>query len=326
MNSPNQYRDLFRSRVASAIEQARATSKLSHQGVKGSIVEILIRDLLRPLLPADIGVGSGQIIDSYAGAMSNQIDIVLYDRSILPPILYDGTTGLFPIESVLYSIEVKTRLTAADLRDAHASAKRLATEFGYRPGKETGTGEALHHPIDKLRSVVFALASDLRGSKTTEADRYRKIYADSDAHLRAICVVDREYWYDNGDFWVGTKASNFDGVLAFIGGVTNTYRRVAESRGRPGLGSYIIPAVTALKGTKSRDFVSVSLICAQCGLNGESAPKLALPHSSVTVNGSLTMTCPNCGGQMKSEDGVYKFEKGVLVGREPPPFKTIDSK
>ena len=67
-------------RVIGAIHSARAASSLTHQGVKGTALEILVRDLFRPLLPADIGVGTGQILDCASGRLSAQVDVVLYDK------------------------------------------------------------------------------------------------------------------------------------------------------------------------------------------------------------------------------------------------------
>jgi|APLak6261659701_1056019.scaffolds.fasta_scaffold15522_2 hypothetical protein len=86
MVNKNQYQALLRAKIKSAIEQARAASVFTHQGVKGAVLEILIGSLFRPLLPPDIGVGTGQIIDCYNSPMSRQIDIILYDSSILPPV------------------------------------------------------------------------------------------------------------------------------------------------------------------------------------------------------------------------------------------------
>lgn len=94
------YRALFVSRIAAAIGAARATADLTHTGVKGTIREILIRDLFRPLLPSDVGIGTGQIATS-AGALSPQQDVVIYNRRVLPPVLFEETVGVFPVESVL---------------------------------------------------------------------------------------------------------------------------------------------------------------------------------------------------------------------------------
>ncbi|MCK9396453.1 MAG: hypothetical protein M0Q44_12780 [Methylobacter sp.] len=204
MTDKNQYQALLRAKIKSAVEQARAASAFTHQGLKGTVLEILIGELFKPLLPSDIGVGTGQIIDAYKSPMSGQIDIILFDRSILPPVLIDEKTGIFPIESVLYTIEVKTTLNATELSSAHESAKRLA-KFGYLPGLTDETGKEKDHPVKKARSVVFALGSDLSGVRLNEAQRYKNLYGEEPAHLRAICVAGREYWYDDGDHWRGLK-------------------------------------------------------------------------------------------------------------------------
>src|SRR3989304_5727458 len=94
------YRDLVLARIKGVIEHAKATTTVQHQGLKGTLREILIRDLFRPLLPTDIGVGTGEII-SAGGKKSRQQDVVIFDRRILPPILFEDFTGIFPVESVL---------------------------------------------------------------------------------------------------------------------------------------------------------------------------------------------------------------------------------
>lgn len=310
----NQYQNLLRSKVKSAISQAQAAAGFSHQGVKGTVLELLISQLFEPLLPADIGVGTGQIIDAYGGKMSGQIDIILYNKAILPPILLDDKLGIFPIESVLYTIEVKTTLNATELRIAHESAKNLAGNFGYLSGLKDEQGKEKHHSIEKLRSVVFALNSDLTGSDLNEAERYRKLYGEDTAHIRAICVAGKEYWYDNGNYWVGFKDGlNFDEILAFIGGVTNTYRSVSISRGQPCLGHYIVPEAKGFVATKFRDVASVKVTCEGCGLEGDMLPEIGV--IDITVNGALFTKdkCPSCEGTMKSASGTYVFKKGVLV-------------
>jgi len=98
------YKDLVQSRAAAVIGAANALSQLGHSGLKGKMREIVIRDLLRPLLPIDVGLGTGIIITA-DNRQSSEQDVVLFDRRILPPILLEQSNGVFPIESVLFSIE-----------------------------------------------------------------------------------------------------------------------------------------------------------------------------------------------------------------------------
>jgi hypothetical protein len=200
-------------------------------------LEILVRDLFRPLLPAHIGVGAGHIIDSNSVAQSKEMDVIIYDRSIIPPVLIDGELGFFPIESVLYVIEVKTKLSAAELKGAHESVRdfRLNFEFFAKDRVECKKYFELAH------YVVFSLDSDLTGNGKSEADRYREIYGDK-PYIGAICVAGGECWIDQSEKWVGSKDNEpYDGVLRFIGAVVDTYRRVAESRSYAKISRYITP-------------------------------------------------------------------------------------
>jgi hypothetical protein len=73
----------------------------------------------------------------------------MYDTRVLPPFLADPTIGLFPLESVLYTIEVKSVLTAADLRQAYESALQI-DGFEYQPGFHDITNEPVELPIWKV--------------------------------------------------------------------------------------------------------------------------------------------------------------------------------
>ena len=312
--SMSKYKDLMRSRVDSAIGQARAVNGSVHQGLRGEILEILIRELFKPLLPADIGVGTGQIVNKYTEKVSSQEDIILYDRSILPPILFNETSGFFPIESVLYTIEVKTTLTATELSNSHLAAKKL-NGFGYLPGLKDEKGNEKHHPVEKARSVVFALQSDLVENGKSEAQRYKEIYRDEGPFLAAICVVDKGYWFEMKGSWVKLPTIDpFDEVLGFLGGIMNTYKSVASSRNNPLLGNYIIDMREAchLEIIPSGTQTVVRLFCDRC--NQQSM--LPLGKTELVLNVEKEFKATNlcsCGGIFKAPAGRYEVRDGELV-------------
>lgn len=313
MSDKNQYQALLRSKVKAAIAKANAAASFSHQGVKGTALEILVAELFKPLLPADIGVGTGQIIDCYQSPMSPQIDIILYDKSILPPVLLDEHLGIFPIESVLYTIEVKTKLNASELASAHEAAEKIS-EFFYLPGLKDEFGKEKNHSIEKVRSVVFALGTDLTGTALTEAQRYKNLYGDGPAHLRAICIAGRGYWYDDGQHWIGGQfPEEFDEILAFIGGVTNTYKEVSRSRHSPLLGNYVVPETPSISVIGSKKVIHIPVICEACGKMAMFKPNVG--KMDLIINGALVSAelCTDCGGKMSSVSALYKFTKGEIV-------------
>ena len=232
------YRDLILSRVQSAIGAARAAQGVSHRGLLGEIREILVRDLFRPLLPADVGVGTGQII-SHTGQTSRQTDVVLYDRRILPPILFQESVGLFPVECVLNSIEVKSTLTATELKSADLAASELL-DFYYVHGRYDAADIGERHAVTKVVSAVFALSSDLSPDGISESARYASMHA-PDPALRLICVVGRGCWIWRNSTWQSVgQPYDLGEVVAFVSMLMNTYRDIAATRGNPRLGMFLM--------------------------------------------------------------------------------------
>ncbi|MGC1550961.1 MAG: DUF6602 domain-containing protein [Rhodanobacter sp.] len=103
-------------------ESDRLINVFTHNGSRGYVREVLIKRFLRPFLPPNVGIGSGEIIN-HLGMRSNQVDVVLYNVGKLPPALASGSdVGVFPWECVIAVIEVKSELTAKELRSSVLNA------------------------------------------------------------------------------------------------------------------------------------------------------------------------------------------------------------
>jgi hypothetical protein len=242
------YRSLFVSRVAAAIGAARAAAAVTQTGVKGTIREILVRDLFRPLLPSDLGIGTGQIA-TVNNELSPQQDVVIYDRRILPPVLFEETVGIFPVESVLAAIEVKTTLTAVELRAAHDNAKTLLG-YSYLSGERNReSGQPVFHAVEKVISAIFALNSDLTIGGKTELERYKELHAIGDPPVRAICVSGRGYWFYSGEWSYVPPDAEHQESLSFIVGLLETFARVGLTRRRPGLVAYLVDDPPIVRGS-----------------------------------------------------------------------------
>ena len=234
-----EYRELILNRSHAAVGAARAVMNIRHKGLKGQLREILIRDLFRPLLPADVELGTGEII-SANNCQSRQQDIVIFDKRILPPILLEGTTGIFPIESVLYTVEVKSKLTAHELRTSHKNATELL-DFDYLSGEYDERDNPIGHTVTKVISTIFAFDTDLASGIKSEVERYNKIRGAGLPAIRRICVVNRGCWHWHIDQWkVYPQTYPLAEVVGFVAGIMNTYRKVAATRKEPRLGHYLI--------------------------------------------------------------------------------------
>ena len=233
------YRDLILARVQAAVAAAKAVTDITHKGLKGKLREIVVRDLLYPLLPSDVGLGTGEII-SADNRQSKEQDVVIFDRRILPPILLEKSTGIFPIESVLYAIEVKTKITTDEIRTSHRSATELMG-FRYQSGDYDQFDKPTEHIVGKLISCVFAFDTDLTLEGKNEVERYDEIRGSEYPAIPVICVVGRGYWYWFQNKWkTWERTYEFEEVVGFIAGVMNTYRMIAATRKEPRLGHYLI--------------------------------------------------------------------------------------
>ena len=100
----------------------------SHPGAKGDELEADWVGLIRDFLPTRYEVGPIFAVD-HSGAMSEQIDVAVYDKHYSPQ-WFGGANGLrfVPVESVYAAFEVKPELNAQRVQYAIkkvASVRRL---------------------------------------------------------------------------------------------------------------------------------------------------------------------------------------------------------
>lgn len=98
------------------LPQSNRARVLEHNPSVGTIREFLVEEVLKQLLPASTVYGSGHVI-SADGGQSRQQDIILYDPRF-PSFAFKNGQGLYPIEGVLATIEIKSELTTKELRKA----------------------------------------------------------------------------------------------------------------------------------------------------------------------------------------------------------------
>ncbi len=199
-----------------------------------------MRELLRPLLPPHIAAGKGKIVD-HVGNQSAEIDIVVYDRSALPPLLYDDAGfGVFPVEACLYAIQVKSTSSRANLVDVINKGKSLA-DLVYLREACGGLG----NPIRPVIPAYFAFKSDLQspmGAEVPEIERWREHHAPADFQyedvfiegwqavpyppLRVLCVVGQGYGFYTGQHYTTVAAAKLHAeIVAFVTGIANTLLR-----------------------------------------------------------------------------------------------------
>ena len=165
---------------------------------------------------------------------------MLYDRSILPPVLLEDITGLFPIECVLYAIGVKTKLIMQELRDAGAKVRAL-DDMPIQSGRYDENFKPLTHNVIRPGSALFAFGSDLK--QKSELDRHLELLGDSPPAIKVLCVVGRGIWHfsPEGEWHEHVLSCEFDEILHLIAVLLNSYTLIAATRGAPRLAVYLLP-------------------------------------------------------------------------------------
>ncbi|MBB3219444.1 DUF6602 domain-containing protein [Pseudoduganella umbonata] len=187
-----------------------------HNVMRGSAREMFVEEFLRPFLPPSIGIGTGEIIN-HGGDRSKQLDVVLYNKGMIPPFISrNSTVGLFPWESVIAVIEVKSTITASICDDALLNALSVQTVVRNTERKDVLLG-GVEDPEDaESRSAVpyyiFAFSSDqtipfkewsrLDGRAAQWSGKYKLAAAEQEKIKQALAVsglsaeVTRDHYRD----------------------------------------------------------------------------------------------------------------------------------
>jgi hypothetical protein len=151
---------------------------IEHAPTKGDECELNWVGMLRDYLPARYQVAKAFVIDSN-GDISDQIDVVIYDRQFSPPLFNRGAIIFVPIESVYAVFEVKQTFNQEHIAYAGrkaASVRRLVPAIAdyAHTGRQIGKTE----PIPILAGLL-ALECDWRTDITVHVgDALRSLSAE----------------------------------------------------------------------------------------------------------------------------------------------------
>ncbi|QOS39377.1 hypothetical protein DYE49_02460 [Treponema rectale] len=90
--------------------------KQIHSGEFGLYRERIVKEFIKPFLPSRLDVGTGFIIASN-NKISTQCDLIIYDK-FNTPIIETYEQRFFPVECVVGVIEVKSKLTKQEFKEA----------------------------------------------------------------------------------------------------------------------------------------------------------------------------------------------------------------
>ena len=91
------------------------TSKIQHNGEKGTARENILEEYLKCYIPEKYCFSKGTIVDC-KDVQSRQVDIIIHDKFLTPYLVDMDGTKIVPIESVYGVVEVKSTLTKEELK------------------------------------------------------------------------------------------------------------------------------------------------------------------------------------------------------------------
>lgn len=163
--------------------------------IHGELKELFIAGMLKKFLPSPLGVGSGTVINMN-GTRGRQTDVIIYDNRILPPFIQEQHLGVYPVESVIATIEVKTTLSRCGIEQAKQAASVL-DEIAEEEGRLLRDKRRYKWPIDPPVCAVFGFR--MRGRKLFLDEKAGKDYlAGCPKHLFDVCVPGKFCWANVG--------------------------------------------------------------------------------------------------------------------------------
>ena len=120
--------------------ESKLSGLLDHGPTIGQAREFLVARVLKTLLPASVHIGSGKVID-HQGHSSKQIDVVIYDPRF--PMMNLEGGGLYFVEGVLATIEIKSTIDLSELRTSLDNCRSVLELWPH--------GEHPHEAEDRIR-------------------------------------------------------------------------------------------------------------------------------------------------------------------------------
>ena len=150
----------FAASRARLVAEGAIANAYNHKGNIGSIREAFVRELLENCTSKFCSVGAGEIIhrDMTVDEKRNQMDVVLYNNRY-PKIPGAGGVDMFFVEAVSATVEIKSRLTKKDIRQAAQASKRIKS-YPQAPPQEFNPSRKVNKP----RPYCFLFAYDAKVS------------------------------------------------------------------------------------------------------------------------------------------------------------------
>lgn len=243
----NYYIKILDSQIKKGLADAKSAIELKHSYLTGRLREIVLNELIQPMLNNNYSIGNGKIVD-YLGNISNEIDLCIYSKNLHPPIFFSSSDkmGIFPFESVLNTIEVKSEFNLKNLRDAFLKFDQLDKELIMTAAYHDERGDVVPTYFIKPHYALFAFDTRLKNySPEKILEMYSKIDENWEHYplISNICIANKGWLCNTSQGWVHRSydkdRNSNDEIIGFLSTIINDLPRIEESRGNPRIGYYL---------------------------------------------------------------------------------------
>ncbi|MDT9633779.1 DUF6602 domain-containing protein [Pseudomonas marginalis] len=159
------------------VEYEELASQIPHYGERGEGREEVVKNLLKKYLPERFGVSTGFVMD-INGAISQQSDIIIFDRFVAPKFKIAGDKYVYPCESVVAVGEVKSFMDKIELKDALTKLTKIRqldrsannknkTRLGYHFKNNHSLISPKNNNCDSIWTFIFCSDSPKLDTVTT---------------------------------------------------------------------------------------------------------------------------------------------------------------
>jgi hypothetical protein len=164
---------------------------------KGSATETFVeRELLRPYFPLGFDCVKGSVLDTPTSpTQSPAIDRIIFDRRVAPPLIYDESHSILPIEVVAGVVEITMHLDRTKLESDIAHMLPVRSMRTRRYLAPVPNSQTVMQPVEaeslSPRTFVIGLPADARWDPYTIARALLDIQSalGANAHVHGLYVL-----------------------------------------------------------------------------------------------------------------------------------------
>lgn len=164
----------------------KLSSKIEHNGLKGTIRENKLKEYLSKLFPTKYAIGNGVIVDANE-TQSRQQDFIIYDNFNSPKLMETESVQVIPIESVYATIEVKSTLTVDELEKSIKNIESVKKLEKTKPFSSPLIISSIIPPI----CMIFAYTSDTSLNNIVKKIDEFNNSIDIKNRLSIVCILDK---------------------------------------------------------------------------------------------------------------------------------------